>query len=59
MTNSEYLYCESRWNKLYHEKMELYKKLGAVCDEMNKLNVIFNNPKPIREIEFPYREISS
>ena len=59
MTNSEYLYCESRWNELYREKMELYKKLQAVCDEMDNLNAIFNNPKPIREIKFPYKEFSS
>lgn len=59
MTNSEYLYCVSRWNELYREKMELHKKLKAVYDEMDKLNVVFNNLNSILEIKFPYKEISS
>lgn len=59
MTNSEYLYCESRWNELYCEKMELHKKLQSVCAEMDKLNTVFNNPKLVCEIEFPYKEFSS
>ena len=60
MTDTEYLYCESRYDELYHEKMALYKKLNAVCDEMNRLNTtVFNNPKPVCEIKFPYKEFSS